>query len=40
LIAQRFNVVYGRSTVYTQLRRGSEAGKYEQKEKRWRLKVA
>ena len=38
-IAQRFNVVYGRSTVYTILRRGRNAGKYEQKDKRWRMKV-
>lgn len=40
MIAQRFNVVYGRSTVYAALRRGREAGKYEQKERRWRMKVA
>ena len=39
-IAQQFSVVYGRSTVYTILRRGREAGKYEQEKKRWRMKVA
>lgn len=40
LIAQRFQVVYPRPTVYTALRRGRKAGKYEQKEKRWRMKGA
>lgn len=40
LIAQRFQVAYPRATVYTALRRGKDAGRYEQKERRWRLKVA
>ncbi len=39
LIAQRFQVAYPRATVYTALRRGKDAGRYEQKEKRWRMKV-
>lgn len=39
-IAQRFQVAYGRSTVYTALRRGRDAGKYEQEKKKWRTKVA
>ena len=38
MIAQRFNIVYGRSAVYTALRRGLNI-KYEKKEKRWRMKV-
>jgi len=36
-IWQKFGVKYSRATTYTALRRG-EGKKYEQKEKRWRLK--
>lgn len=40
-LMERFNVEYGRPSVYTALRRGRKEGRYEQKEgKRWRLKVA
>ena len=40
-MALRFNVSYGRPTVYTALRRGGVDGRYEQKDgKRWRMKVA
>ncbi|MFQ5827533.1 MAG: hypothetical protein ACE5JD_00055 [Candidatus Methylomirabilia bacterium] len=39
-IFDRFNVVYGRPTIYSALRRGRKIGRYEQKEKRWRMKVA
>lgn len=41
LIAQRFHVVYGRPTIYSALRRGLKAGKYERKERgKWRLKTS
>jgi hypothetical protein len=40
LIHQRFGVAYGRPSIYSVLRRGLKAGRYEQKEKRWRMKVA
>ena len=36
-IWQKFGIKYSRATTYTALRRG-EGKKYEQKEKRWRLK--
>ena len=36
-IWQKFGIRYSRATTYTALRRG-EGRKYEQKEKRWRLK--
>lgn len=40
LIKQRFQVVYGRSTVYATLRRGLDAGKYEQAaNNKWRAKT-
>lgn len=38
LIAQRFSVAYGRPSIYSALRRGARADKYEQKEGRWRVK--
>ena len=39
-IAERFNVQYGRPSVYTALRRGRKEGRYEVKESRWRMKSA
>ncbi len=37
-IWKRFAIKYSRATVYTALRRG-EAKRFEQKEKRWRMKI-
>jgi hypothetical protein len=37
-IWERFHIKYSRATTYTALRRG-EHKKYEQKEKRWRMKA-
>lgn len=39
LIAERFQVAYNRSTVYSALRRGEKDERYEQDSKRWRLKT-
>lgn len=39
LIAQRFQVAYPRPTVYSVLRRGRGAGRYEQKDTRWRMRA-
>jgi hypothetical protein len=38
VIWERFGIKYARGATYTALRRG-EGKKYEQKEKRWRLKI-
>lgn len=37
LIAERFHIIYGRSTVYSTLCRGQKANKYEHDGKKWRL---
>jgi len=38
LIAERFHVEYRRSTVYSALRRGRDTNKYEQDDKKWRIR--